>query len=173
MAKKKQPEEIVTLGLDLATDLTGYAVFKGRKRIASGTIKSIGSKKYTKFNHMKAMIIELCKGHNVDEVAVEDIMLKYNPVTKQPMLKTYKALAEMRGALICELVAYGVKENSIETYTAAEWRAVHKIKQGRGVKRDVTKDSAMEKLKESMPDATIDEVEAVLIAMAHIIKKFG
>ncbi|MGL4792441.1 MAG: crossover junction endodeoxyribonuclease RuvC [Aeromonas jandaei] len=173
MAKKKNPEDVITLGLDLATDLSGYAIFKGRKRIASGTVKSIGSKKYGKFNHMKDMIMELCKGYNVDDVAIEDIVLKYNPITKQPMLKTYKSLAEMRGVIICEMVAFGIKENNIVTYSASEWRAVHNIKQGRGVKRDTTKNSAMEKLHESMPNATIDEVEAVLIAMAHIIKKFG
>lgn len=167
MAKKAKDR--IILGLDGSIACSGYAIFKNNKRLASGVIIPIGSQKYKQINSMVEQIQEICRQYEVTEFCIEDIQLQNNPVTRRPMLKTYKALAEFRGHLKTVLVAAGIKDKKIFEYAPATWRKVHKIKQGRGITREMLKEQAMNMLKDKIADVTIDEAEAILIAMAHII----
>lgn len=165
----RKVKDRIILGLDGSIACSGYAVFQNNKRLASGIIIPIGSQKYKQINSMVEQIQEICKQYGVTEFCIEDIQLQNNPVTRRPMLKTYKALAEFRGHLKTVLVASGIKDKNIYEYAPASWRKVHKMKQGKGITREMLKEQAMTMLKDKIEGITIDEAEAVLIAMAHIM----
>lgn len=150
------------LSLDLSTAETGFAIIDYDKNILlSGMIRDSNKNKYTRLNNMKNKIALLIDKYNLKEIVLEEIQLQGN-------YRSFKALAELRGTICTMLIDKGIKERNIHSYTATEWRKVHKIKQGRGVKREEIKAEIWNRFSNLKEDLFIDELEAILLGLAHV-----
>lgn len=166
--------DLVRLAIDAATTDLGYTVLEGDKVLKKGKFHAVGSSKWKRIDSIRNFINAVITKYEVKEIIIEDIQLQYTFIQgrKVPNLKSFKALAELRGAILSEAYKLGIKENKMHSYLASEWRSVLSIKTGRGATREISKQSAFEYVKKEYPelfdDSSIDEVESFCLGIAYV-----
>ena len=142
------------IGLDQASKVTGYGIFKDGELVRHGVIECSGETD----ERMRAMfrsILRLIADEKPDVVCIEGTHFQNNQ-------NAYKLLAQLQGMLmgICDLAEIPLKE-----YSPSLWRSKAGILERRGMKRDELKKLAVDWVKERFNiDCSNDEAEGIVIS---------
>lgn len=99
---KENCKEVI-LGLDVASEKTGYAIFKGERIIKSGTWRL---KKSTCYADLSRQIASCISQYGITQIVAEDIYRDKDPCKAC----AYQVLAECRGVVKCIAQQYGFSE---------------------------------------------------------------
>ena len=154
------------LAVDGSSDMIGWAIFDGTKRLDSGTYSAASGKLDKRIESIRIFIEMLVKQYNVHDLILEDIHLQYR--NRSPQVHVYRALAMTRGVL-----GNVGTQNGCDVYFLCpnEWRSELGIKCGGKNLREDSKQSVMEYITNLMPnkpDIYIDEAEAIAIGIAFL-----
>lgn len=152
------------MAIDGSTELVGWAIFEGRKRIDSGTYKSVSGDIEKRMESIRFFIDSQIKLYGVHDLILEDIHLTYR--NRLPQVHVYRALAMIRGVLCVVAV-----QNKCDIYFLIpnEWRSELSIKCGGRNTREDSKSSALEYISQfTKREIGIDEAEALAIMMSFI-----
>ena len=149
---------MIFIGLDQATVVTGYSVYKNQELIAYGKFSAEGDD-FSRYSKQKANILALIE-YTKEKYPNEEIKIMFEDIQMQQNKTTFKQLAQLQGAL-----AVGVLEAHPEIHFdfiyASQWKGFAKIK---GKNRIEQKRNAQAKVLEIFGiTATQDEADAIMI----------
>lgn len=162
---KKWKLDRIRLSIDGSTDIIGWCVFNGMKRVKSGVFRAQSGNIDKRIESVRIFLDTIIKQYKIEEVILEDIQLQYR--NRMPQVKVYRALAMVRGVM--SNVAY---QNKCDCYFILpnEWRSILGIKCGGRNDREISKKSAELFIKKFTEDLMeIDEIEAICLGMAFIL----
>lgn len=110
------------LALDQASRTTGWAIFEDDKLINWGAFSVTDDDFGTRLVKIVDKVENLIQEHNIDEIAIEDIQLQGKDIAN---VKTYRALAEVRGALEERFTRWQIKYQIVSSNT---WKSALSIK---------------------------------------------
>lgn len=119
------------LSLDLSTKSSGYAIGQDKSLESHGCITASSRDVVKRIIKMRDQLSKLIKNNKIDKIVMQEVRPEYNSHTN-------KVLMWLQAVIV--IAAYQV-DSSIECQFigASTWRATLKIKQGRGIKRQVLK----------------------------------
>lgn len=149
---------MIFIGLDQATVVTGYSVYKNQELIAYGKFSAEGDD-FSRYSKQKANVLALIE-YTKEKYPKEEIKIMFEDIQMQQNKTTFKQLAQLQGAL-----AVGVLEAHPEIHFdfiyASQWKGFAKIK---GKNRIEQKRNAQAKVLEIFDiTATQDEADAIMI----------
>lgn len=144
-------EDKIIIGLDQATKITGYSIFKNDKLYDYGTFKTTKDTEVARINEIKKWLISLIQLYKPNLVGVEGIQMQdIFGVT------TFETLAHLQGVIVDALYENEVEYQICHT---ASWRAHCKVK---GKSRKEKKESMQNIVKENYNlIVTDDEADAI------------
>lgn len=150
------------LGLDMATQKTGYCCFDKDNMIDYGLISKTGTNRYLRIKKMVDEIMYIIGKNNINYVVVEDVFLKGDATRN---VTTLIALSNIQGALL-----YHLSKNKIkyELVSPATWKSHF----GMLKKRVEGKENAIDYVR-NLTGMTLQEdtAESMLIAMWFLQKR--
>lgn len=148
------------LGLDQASNITGYCLLRDGTPIKYGIIDHSKSKKDTAAR-IKNMFLDIAAV--IDECRPD--MLVVEAVQSQASPKTMLMLSQLQGMLIG--LAY-IKGTPVASYLPTEWRKILGFRQGASVKRPELKQQSIDYVCErfGITDTSEDACEAICLAVA-------
>lgn len=155
------------LGLDAATNITGYSIYDDGVLVSYGTYKSVGDDAEQRINDVKKWLRAALEEWEPDFVGIENIQLQQFG-NNQFQVETYRVLANLQGVLVDTLFEACIDHDLVSVNT---WRNYCNVGDGKG--RENKKKQAQEKVKLWYnQDCTQDEADAICIGkyFAHIIK---
>lgn len=102
------------MALDIATQITGYAIYKDDIYIESGTLVSKGENARIRFTSMSQSLLQLIKKHRPDTIVVEAAFMGRN-------FKTTEYLVKLQGIAEWGALTLGAGFTSVVT---TAWRGV-------------------------------------------------
>lgn len=164
------------LGLDMATKKTGYGLLDEEATLYDyGVIRTINNEPRDRIREVYDAIEDIINNNNITHVVLEDV-----PVTSHNNLKTGKDLCILQGAILSLCFKYNI---SYSFYAPSAWRSIIGTYNGtrEGMKRDVQKQKAVEKVNElynlefvyyasetKSHQTDDDKAEAICLALAYI-----
>lgn len=151
------------LALDLSTKSTGWAIGENGQLECHGCIIENSKNVLKRIIGMKEQICKIIQQHNIQKIIMEEVRPDYNA-------HTGKVLMWLQAAIV--LAAYEINpEIQCDFIGASQWRAALKIKQGKGIKRDLLKPQDIEYVKEKYNIiVNDDEADAICIFDSYGIK---
>ena len=164
------------LGLDMATKKTGYGILNyDGKLLSYGVIRTESSMPRDRIYEIYQATEDIIISCDITHVVFEDV-----PVTSHNNLKTGKDLCILQGAILSLCFKYNI---SYSFYAPSAWRSIIGTYNGtrEGMKRDVQKQKAVEKVNElynlefvyyasetKSHQTDDDKAEAICLALAYI-----
>lgn len=160
---RKTPETYRILGLDAATNTSGYSVYDNGKLVSWGVYKTNGSLKATaRINEFKKWLTDVIKEWEPDFVGIEHIQLQSfkSNYSYGQQVELYRVLANLQGVIMDALFELN---KPCDLVRASEWRSYFGLNSG-NQSRESKKKQAQEKVrKEYKIDCTEDEADAIWI----------
>lgn len=164
----KDADTVRVIGLDAATNISGYSVYDDGKLVGYGTFKTNSDDSAEKrINEIKKWLIAAISRFEPDFVGIEAIQLQ-SFGHNQYQVETYRVLANLQGVLIDTLFEKCIDHDLVSVNT---WR--HYCGVGDAEGRENKKRLAQEKVKVWYnQDCTQDEADAICIGkyFANAIK---
>lgn len=166
----KTPEIYRILGLDAATNTTGYSIYDNGKLVSWGVFKTDGKQNATaRINEFKKWLINLVEEIDPDFIGIEHIHLQsfannnfgYSK-SGYPLqqVELYRVLANLQGVIMDTLYEL---DKQCDLVRPSQWRSAWGINNG-NQKREAKKKAAKEKvMAEFKIDCTEDEADAICI----------
>ena len=148
------------LSLDLSTRSSGYAIGEGGSLETHGCITANSRDVVKRIIKMRDQLSKLIKNNKIDKIIMEEVRPEYNSHTN-------KVLMWLQAVIV--VAAYQIDSNiEYEFVGASEWRAALKIKQGRGVKRQILKPQDIQYVKDKYGiTVNDDQADAICIFDAY------
>lgn len=141
------------IGLDQATQITGYSIYDGDKLIKYGTFQATGAKEIERDIQIKQWLLSLIAQWKPDCVGIEGIQYE-----EKKGVTTFETLARLQGILMATLVESG--QDYIICHTA-KWREHCKVKG----KTRADKKASMRAIVKTWYDLNVSEDEADAIGI--------
>lgn len=142
------------LGIDGATQTTGWAILENGNLIASGIKEEKNPCPIHRIAKMRQWLRSMIETYEIDEIGIEDVYISINK-------KTAILLAKLLGVL--ENTAYEQLGNKPVVMSASSWKSFCKIK---GKNRQAQKESAQKFVKDKFGVvASSDKCDAICIAL--------
>ena len=141
------------IGLDQATQITGYSIFDGNKLIKYGTFQATGTKEIERDVSIKQWLISLIKQWKPDCVGLEGIQFE-----ERKGVTTFETLARLQGILMATLTELGQDYQICHT---AKWREYCGVKG----KTRTEKKNSMRAIVKNWYDINVTEDEADAIGI--------
>lgn len=164
----KTPEIYRVLGLDAATNTTGYSIYDNGQLVSWGVFKTDGKQKATaRINEFKKWLISFVEEIDPDFVGIEHIHLQsfrkegqsFNNYVPQ-QVELYRVLANLQGVIMDTLYEL---EKECDLVRPSTWRSYSGINNG-DPNREHKKKAAQAKVKSEFKiDCTEDEADAICI----------
>lgn len=164
------------LGLDMATKKTGYGILDySGKLLNYGVIRTNSDMPRDRIYEIYQAIEDIIVSHDIMHVVFEDV-----PVTNHNNLKTGKDLCILQGAILSLCFKHNIEYSF---YAPSAWRSIIGTYNGtrEGMKRDIQKQKAIEKVNElyglefiyyasetKTRQTDDDKAEAICLALAYI-----
>lgn len=163
----KTPEIYRVLGLDAATNTSGYSVYDNGKLVSWGVYKTDGSLKSTaRINEFKKWLTDVVNEWQPDFVGVEHIQLQafgkqqFGHGYPLQQVELYRVLANLQGVIMDTLFEL---EKECDLVRPSEWRSFCGINTG-AQDRASKKKAAQAKVKSEFKiECTEDEADAICI----------
>ena len=154
------------LSLDISTTSTGYAIFKDKKLITSGTFAPAGNV-ITRIEKIAENVSELMEQYKPDIIYAEEP----EPAFVKNNIDVYRKLTFAHGAIAIVLNHY---QKEMKLCSSSHWRKQVEIKTGRGITRAQLKPIDIAKANElfDLNTKNDDIADAVLIGWSYILE-FG
>ena len=151
------------LSLDLSTRSSGWCVGKDGSLEDHGCITASSRDVVKRIIKMRDQLSKLIKNNKIDKIIMEEVRPEYNSHTN-------KVLMWLQAIIV--VAAYQIDSNiEYEFVGASEWRAALKIKQGRGVKRQILKPQDIQYVKDKYGiTVNDDQADAICIFNAYYEK---
>lgn len=151
------------LSLDLSTRSSGWCVGKDGSLEDHGCITASSRDVVKRIIKMRDQLSKLIKNNKIDKIIMEEVRPEYNSHTN-------KVLMWLQAVIV--VAAYQIDSNiEYEFVGANEWRAALKIKQGRGVKRQILKPQDIQYVKDKYGiTVNDDQADAICIFNAYYEK---
>ena len=152
------------LALDISTTSTGYAIFKEKELILSGTIAPTGNA-ITRIEKIAEKVNELMLEYNPDIIYAEEP----EPAFVKNNIDVYRKLTFAHGAIAIVLNHYS---KEMQLCSSSHWRKQVGIKTGRGITRAQLKPLDVAKANElfNLNTKNDDLADAVLIGWSYIVE---
>ena len=119
------------LSLDLSTKSSGWCIGQNGSLETHGCITASSRDVIKRIIKMRDQLSKIIKNNKIDKIIMEEVRSEYNSHTN-------KVLMWLQAIIV--ITAYEIDSNiEYQFVGASTWRAALKIKQGRGVKRQVLK----------------------------------
>ena len=142
------------LGLDNATNKTGYAIFEDGKLLTYGVKTTSKDISTAKMAELRQWFITMVKQWDIDYIGLENVQLQGNP-------QTLITLSKLLGVL--QVTAYEMTHTEPYVVSAASWKSFAKIK---GTQRQQQKQGAQDFVKEKFGFvATQDAADAICLTL--------
>ena len=164
----KNEDTVRIIGLDAATNTTGYSIYDNKVLVSYGIYKAQGDNAEERINNVKKWLIAIIKELEPDFVGIENIQLQKYGAGNQYQVETYRTLANLQGVLIDTLYECSIDHELVSVNTWRDYCGV-----GNGVGRENKKKQAQEKVKLWYDiNCTQDEADAICIGkyFAGLIK---
>lgn len=151
------------LSLDLSTRSSGWCVGKDGSLEDHGCITASSRDVVKRIIKMRDQLSKLIKNNKIDKIIMEEVRPEYNSHTN-------KVLMWLQAVIV--VAAYQIDSNiEYEFVGTSEWRAALKIKQGRGVKRQILKPQDIQYVKDKYGiTVNDDQADAICIFNAYYEK---
>ena len=149
------------LSFDQSSTNSGYCLYEDGKIVTSGFIDKHKIKNSDE--RVMEMGVAICK--KIKEVEPDFVTIEN--IQNQNSTATVILLARLQGFIIGWCYTHKIRT---EILGPSQWRSELKFRQGPKVKRDELKQQAMDFVKEKfgMDDCSVDEAEAICMAVAAI-----
>lgn len=164
------------LGLDMATQKTGYGLIDGDANLCEyGLIRTTSDNPRDRIKEIYDAVEDIIKNNHIVQVVLEDV-----PVTSHNNLKVGKDLCILQGAILALCFKYNI---SYLVYLPSAWRSLIGTYDGtrEGTKRSVQKQKAVDKINQiynlgfvynesetKIRHTDDDMAEAICIALAYL-----
>lgn len=116
------------LSLDLSTKSSGYAIGENTTLLKHGYITASSTNPIKRIIKMREQIKKIIQQEKIQKIILQEVRNEINS-------HTFKILIWLQAAII--IAAYEINSKiQYDFLGASQWRAVLKIKQGRGIKRE-------------------------------------
>lgn len=116
------------LSLDLSTKSSGYAIGENATLLKHGYITASSTNPIKRIIKMREQIKKIIQQEKIQKIILQEVRNEINS-------HTFKILIWLQAAII--IAAYEINSKiQYDLLGASQWRAVLKIKQGRGIKRE-------------------------------------
>ena len=149
------------LSLDLSTKSSGWCIGQDGKFEKSGCVAATSKNVNARIIKIRDEISKIIKENNIDKIVMQQVQPEYNSHTN-------KVLMWLQAAIV--LAAYEINPKiQCEFIGATEWRAALKIKQGRGIKREMLKPQDIKYVEDkySIKVQNDDQADAICIFDAY------
>ena len=155
---------LTLLALDISTTSTGYAIFREKELILSGTIAPTGNA-ITRIEKIAEKVNELMLKYNPDIIYAEEP----EPAFVKNNIDVYRKLTFAHGAIAIVLNHYS---KEMQLCAANHWRKQVGIKTGPGIRRAQLKPLDIAKANElfNLNTKNDDLADAVLIGWSYIVE---
>ena len=148
----------ITLSLDQATRITGYAIFHDDKLVKVDQFELTDSKIGTRLKKYKEKILKLIDENGVNQVLFEEIQLQQN-------VETFKKLAMLYGTTMLLLEEKGIKYDIVSSNT---WKSKCKIKK---TGRETEKQAAQKFVEDQYGiHVSQDKADAICLGYSYLKK---
>ena len=155
------------IAIDASTKSSGIAIYKHNKLTDYTCITATSS---DLFNRIKVMV-EQIKKIIIKDPDIQYIVLEQVRQEGFMNIKTYKALMYLQGC-IGMMLHQNFKHIQLDFMYPSEWRKVCKIKQGRGVQRDVQKKNDIAWVKQNFNLEVNDDIaDAIGLGYGYLNKE--
>lgn len=151
------------LALDLSTKQSGYAIGQNGSLQTHGFISASSKDVMKRIIKMRDQLSKLIKNNKINKIIMEEVRPQYNSHTNKVLMWLQAVIA---------VAAYQI-DPSIECQFigASSWRAILKIKQGRGIKRDQLKPQDIQYVQNKYNIiVNDDQADAICIFDAYCLK---
>ena len=149
----------ITLSLDQATRITGYAIFHDDKLVKVDQFELTDTKIGTRLKKYKEKILKLIDENGVNQVLFEEIQLQQN-------VETFKKLAMLYGTTMLLLEENNIKYDIVSSNT---WKSKCKIKK---TVRESEKQAAQKFVEEQYGiHVSQDKADAICLGYSYLKKK--
>lgn len=148
------------LALDLSTHSSGYALGEQNKLISHGCITASSKDVIKRIIKMRNQLITIIKNNEINKLVIEEVRPEYNSHTNKVLMYLQAVVA---------IAAYEINPQiQLQFFGASQWRAILKIKQGRGIKRKQLKPQDIQYVQNKY-NITVndDEADAICIFDAY------
>lgn len=151
------------LSLDLSTKLSGWSIGQNQSLKSHGCISASSRDVIQRIIKMRNQIANIIKENNIDIIVMEQVRPDYNSHTGKILMWLQAAIA---------IIAYEINPKiEFKFINASEWRAALKMKQGRGIKREIVKAQDIQYVKNKYNIiVNDDEADAICILDAYYQK---
>lgn len=148
----------ITLSLDQATRITGYAIFQDDKLVKVDQFELTDSHIGTRLKKYKERILKLIDENGVNQVLFEEIQLQQN-------VETFKKLAMLYGTTMLLLEEKGIKYDIVSSNT---WKSKCKIKK---TGRETEKQAAQKFVEQNYGiHVSQDKADAICLGYSYLKK---
>ena len=151
------------LSLDLSTHSSGWCIGQDGVLETHGCITASSKDVKNRIIKMRDQLITIIKENKIEKIIMEQVRPDYNSHTS-------KVLMWLQAAVV--IATYQISPKiQCQFIGVNEWRAVLKIKQGRGIKRDVLKPQDIQYVKDKYGiTVNDDQADAICIFDAYYEK---
>lgn len=151
------------LSLDSSTKSTGYCIGQNGKIESHGCITASSKDVIKRIIKMRDQLSKIIKDNKIEKIIMQEVRPQYNSHTN-------KVLMWLQAVIV--VAAYEINAKiEFEFIQAVEWRAVLKIHQGRGVKRQTLKPQDIQYVEDKYNiKVNDDEADAICIFDAYCQK---
>lgn len=151
------------LALDLSTKSTGWAIGEEQCLQQHGCIVKNSKNVIDRIIQMREQLSSIIKQNKIDKIIMEEVRPDFNS-------HTGKVLIWLQAAIV--IAAYEISPNiQFDFINASEWRAILKIKQGRGIRREQLKPKDIQYVRQKYNiEVNDDEADAICILDAYYLK---
>lgn len=150
------------LSLDLSTKSSGYAIGENATLLKHGYITASSTNPIKRIIKMREQIKKIIQQEKIQKIILQEVRNEINS-------HTFKILIWLQAAII--IAAYEINSKiQYDFLGASQWRAVLKIKQGRGIKREDLKPKDIQYVFEKYNiKANDDQADAICLFDAYNI----
>lgn len=151
------------LSLDLSTHSSGWCIGQDGILKMHGCITATSKDVINRIIKMRDQLSKLIKENKINKIVMEQVRPEYNSHTNKVLMWLQAAIViaahEIDSKIQCEFIG------------ASSWRAVLKMKQGRGMKRDTLKPQDIQYVKDKYSiTVNDDQADAICIFDAYYEK---
>jgi Holliday junction resolvasome RuvABC endonuclease subunit len=150
------------MSIDASSKATGVAIFNENKLVHYECIYATEVNAFDRINKMTKRIEELYTEWKVNSVAMEDVI----PEDVRHNQQVFKVLHYLQASVVLMLHKY---KQSVTFYVSSEWRKKCGIRTGRGITREMVKQSDINFVKDKFNITVNDDIaDAIGIGYAHL-----
>lgn len=150
------------MSIDASSKATGVAIFQDNKLVHHECIYATDNNAFDRIKKMTTRVQELYKTWNITKVVMEDVI----PEDVHHNQQVFKVLHYLQASIVLMLHDY---KQTVEFFVSSEWRKKCGIKTGRGITRDMVKQSDIKFVKDNYNlDVNDDIADAIGIGHAYL-----